>query len=84
MANHKSAKKRIRLSRDQNRRNRHYKSMMQSSIKKLKSETDKDAAEQQLKQTVSLLDRLACKGIIHRNNAANKKSRLTRSVNKLA
>lgn len=83
MATHKSAIKRIRISKKQNLRNRHYKSMMRTAIKKVLSLQSRDGAEEQLRQTVSLLDKLARKGIIHRNKAANLKGRLTRYVNKL-
>ena len=43
----------------------------------------KDEAEKELKKAVKVLDRAAVKGIIHKNNAANKKSKLTRKVNKM-
>ncbi len=44
----------------------------------------KAEAETELKKTVALLDRAATKGIIHKNKAANKKSKLTKKVNKLS
>ena len=57
--------------------------MMRTSIKKILNLESKDGAEEMLHDTVSLLDKLARKGIIHRNKAANLKSRLTRFVNNL-
>jgi small subunit ribosomal protein S20 len=46
--------------------------------------SDKKSAEPELRTTVALLDKMASKGIIHRNKAANQKSRLTRFVNSLS
>ncbi len=83
MAHHKSAIKRIKTSQEARLVNRVYKKRMRRSIKALLNETDKEAATQQLGQTVSLIDKLAIKGIIHKNNAAHKKSRIMRYVNSL-
>ncbi len=44
---------------------------------------DKESAEKLLPQTTSLLDKMATKGIIHKNKAANQKSQLALYVNKL-
>ncbi len=84
MAHHKSAIRRIRKSEKQRLRNKHYKSLMRTMIKKVLALTEKEAAEKQLRETVSVLDKLAAKGIIHRNKAANQKARLTKYVNNLA
>jgi len=53
---------------------------MRNAIKKIRSSKDKEKAVQELKRVVKLLDQLAAKGIIHRNNAANKKSSLMKHV----
>jgi small subunit ribosomal protein S20 len=50
----------------------------------LRSTTDKAEAQELFKKVASLIDRLAKKNIIHKNNAANKKSKLARLVNKIA
>ncbi len=84
MAHSKSAKKRIRQSEKARLRNRHYRSTMKTFIKRVRTASDKPAAEKELRTTVSLLDKLVSKGVIHRNKAANKKSRLTRYVNSLS
>lgn len=84
MAHHKSAIRRIRKSEQQRLRNRHYKSMMNTYIKKVLAATDKEEGEARLRKAVSILDKLAAKGIIHQNKAANKKAKLTRFVNSLA
>ncbi len=84
MAHHKSAIKRIKTSRIQNMRNRHYKSTMRTYLKKIRQTTNKEEAQELLPKVVGYLDKLARKGIIHKNNAANKKSKITRYVNSLA
>jgi small subunit ribosomal protein S20 len=56
---------------------------MRTAIKRVRSITDREKAAAELQKTVKLLDQLAAKGIIHKNNAANNKSRLTQLVNKL-
>ena len=83
MANYASSVRRIRTSRRSNLYNSHYKSMMRTAVKKILSSPDKESAEKSLTSTVSLLDKLASKGIIHKNKAANQKSRLTLFVSKL-
>ena len=83
MAHHKSAKKRIRKSKTENLQNRVYLSKMKTEVKKVLNASAKDKAEDALKDTYSLLDKMVCKKIIPRNRAANKKSRLTKDVNNL-
>ena len=84
MAHNKSTEKRIRTSWKQNRRNASYKSEMKTAIKKVLSITDKEAIKEELNNTSALLDKLAAKRIIHKNKAANQKSRLARHANSLA
>ncbi len=83
MAQHKSAEKRTRQSLKRRTYNKHNKALMKTLIKKVRSEKDKSKAELYLKEAVSKLDKLASKGIIHKNKAANQKSKLTRIVGKL-
>lgn len=83
MANYASAIRRIRKSEKARQRNKHYKSMMKTAIKNVLAATDKDEAQKMFVQTASILDKLAVKGIIHRNKAANQKSRLAIFVNNL-
>ena len=84
MAQHKSAIKRIRTSEKARLRNRDYKSQMRTAIKNLRSLENKEEAELAYKNVSSLLDKLAGKGVIHHNNAANKKSKLANFVAGLA
>lgn len=81
MSKNKSIMKRVRKSDRERMRNKHYKSAMKTAIKNVLTSGDKESAEKQLTQTVSLLDKMVAKGIIHRNKAANQKSRLTKFVN---
>ena len=74
--------KRVRQSQRNNLRNRHYKSMMKTSIKKV-MEADKKDASALLDQAISTIDRVCGKGIIHQNRASHHKSKLTKYVNSL-
>lgn len=83
MAQHKSAKKRIRQDAVKRVRNRYYKKTARTSIQKLREMTDKKEAEEFLKKVVSMIDRLAKKNTWHKKKAGNLKSKLTRHVNSL-
>ncbi len=85
MAN-KSAEKRERQEAKRRLRNRMAKSTMRTAIKKFDAAVaagDKDAAVKALVESNKLLDTVAGKGIIHRNTAARKKSRLAHAYNKM-
>ncbi|MDR0951341.1 MAG: 30S ribosomal protein S20 [Oscillospiraceae bacterium] len=87
MPNIKSAMKRDALSKQQNAKNRADKSLMKTNIKKFDAaiaEGNRDAAVDAYKVAVKTVDHAATKHIIHKNNAANKKSQLTRKLNELA
>ena len=84
MANHKSALKRIRSNEAKRLRNRYDMKSTRTFIKKLKLATDKKEAIDLYKKVAGMLDKLAKKNIIHKNNAANKKSKLQKFVNGLA
>ena len=83
MAHHKSCIKRIRTSGIARMRNRAYKSAMKTAIKKVLSASDYETALQEYRKASSIIDRLASKGIIHRNKAGHQKSRLAGYVNRL-
>jgi len=83
MANHKSALKRIRQSEKQRLHNRYYSVTMRNAIKKLKGTEDKSQASELLSSVISLIDKNMKRSIIHKNKAANLKSKLTKSVNAL-
>ncbi len=81
MARHLSARRQARKSIKNRSRNKSYKSKMNTGIKKVRAAKGKDEAATALTKINKLLDQLAAKGIIHKNKAANKKSRLTKFVN---
>lgn len=83
MPQHESSVKRIRQDEKKRLRNRIHRSKMRTAIKKVRSATDKETALKEYKQTVSILDSLAVRGIIHKNKAANLKSKLYKTVQKL-
>jgi small subunit ribosomal protein S20 len=83
MPQHASAEKRVRQSARRAIRNKGRISQMRTLIKKVRSEKEKEKAAVALKATVKFLDQMAAKGLIHKNNAANHKSKLTRYVNGL-
>jgi small subunit ribosomal protein S20 len=84
MANHKSALKRIRSNEAKRLRNRYQHKSTRTLIKKLRLTTDKSVVIELYKQVSSSLDKLAKKNIIHKNKAANQKSKLAKLANKLA
>lgn len=84
MANHKSALKRIRANEAKRQRNRYYTKTTRTYIKRLRETSDKAEAEKLYQEVASMLDKLAKKNVIHKNNAANKKSKLAKYVNELA
>lgn len=83
MANHKSAVKRIRANNSKRLQNRYYAKTMRNAIRDIKLITVKGDAEKKLPPVVSLIDKLAKKGIIHKNKAANLKSGLMKKINTL-
>lgn len=81
MPQHQSAKKRIRQSETRRIRNVQRRSKMKTAIKKVQTAENKETAATELKKTTRLLDRMTAKGVIHRNKAANIKSKLAKAVN---
>ena len=84
MANHKDAVKRDKQNIKRRARNRHYRSLMRSRIRKLRELVeagDKAAAEIELRETVSTIQRVAQKGVIHGRQAARRVSRLATAIN---
>tara|TARA_B100001105_G_C22017539_1_gene284269 strand:- start:269 stop:520 length:252 start_codon:yes stop_codon:yes gene_type:complete len=75
--------KRVRQSIKANTRNRAYKAKINTAVKKILNVKKKDEAQTILKETVKLIDKVASKGIIHKNKAANKKSTLYKYINSL-
>ena len=80
MANHKSALKRIRANQAKRLRNRYQAKTTRTYIKKLRGTQDKAEAQELYKTVASMIDKLAKKNIIHKNKAANNKSKLAKHV----
>ena len=76
--------KRVRQSRKANEYNNHYKSMMKTSIKKVLNSTKKEDADTLKSEAFKIIDKVASKGVIHKNKAANQKSRISKHVNTLS
>ena len=83
MAHHKSAIKRIRQTRKRKIYNRGNKKQLREIIKEVRTATSLVVAQEALKKAFSILDRVAARGIIKKNNAANKKSSLSKAVRRL-
>jgi len=83
MANHKSSIKRIRSNERKRLENRYYSKTMRNALKEIREITDKNEAMQKLPKMTSLIDKLAKKGMIHKNKAANLKSGLMQKINTL-
>ena len=84
MAHHRSALKRIRQTSKRRLQNRYYKKTARTAIKNLRDLKQKADAMTFLPKVISMIDKLAKRGSIHRNKAANLKSGLMRYVNGLA
>ncbi len=83
MANHQSAKKRIRQSEARRLHNRYYAKTARNAVRKLRTTSEKEVALELLPKVTAMLDKLAKNNIIHKNKAANLKSKLANHVNKL-
>ena len=86
MANIKSALKRVKVSREQNLRNRMITSQVKTAVKsfdKALASEDKAAVESAYVNAVSTVDKAAGKGVIHKNQASNRKSGLAKLVNSI-
>ena len=80
MANHKSALKRIRQNAVRRERNRYYGKTMRHAVRDFRALTDAKEAQDKLPEISKLLDKMATKGRIHKNKAANLKSSLAHFV----
>ncbi len=87
MANIKSAKKRVLVDRRNEEKNKAVRSASKTAVKKLYAAVesgDKAAAEAELKNASKTLEMAASKGVYHKNNVANKTSKMAKAVNKMA
>ncbi len=87
MANIKSAKKRILVTKTKADRNKSIRSAVKTSIKKVEAAVaakDVEAAKAALIEATSVIDKAETKGVYHKNNASRKVSRLSKAVNSIA
>ena len=87
LANIKSAKKRIKITAKKTLHNRIIKSRTHTEMKKVivaVHDNNKEQAQTALQNALKFIDKAASKGIYHKNNAARKKSRLAKMVNKIS
>ncbi len=83
MPQHKSVKKQVRINKKLNFRNRQDRSHLKTAIRTVLQSRDKKSAQEALQKAVSIIDKSVDKGLIHKNNASNKKSRLSAFIQKL-
>ena len=83
MANHKSSIKRIRSNDAKRLTNRYQAKTMRNAMKDLREDADNVSAATKLPKVIAMVDKLAKKNVIHKNKAANLKSKLTKKVNAL-
>ena len=87
MPNIKSAKKRVKVIATKTLQNKMFKSQLRTVVKKYNAAVesgDKAAAAEAYKLAVKKVDQAVAKGILHKNNAAHKKSQFTLKLNKMA
>ena len=80
MANHSATKKDVRQATKRRDSNRFYGKTTRNAIRDMKTSTEKKVYEEQLPNVISMIDKLAKRGIIHKNKAANLKSKLTKKA----
>ncbi|HHU29451.1 MAG TPA: 30S ribosomal protein S20 [Firmicutes bacterium] len=84
MANTRQAKKRIRITAKRTLRNRQVKSMVKTAVRRFNdtlAQEDLESAGEKLRLAVKMLDKAVSKGVLHKNAASRKKSRLARRYN---
>jgi small subunit ribosomal protein S20 len=81
MANHKATKKDVRQAAKRRDRNRYYGKTTRNAIRDIKALDNAGAMEEQFPTVASMIDKLAKRGVIHKNKAANLKSKLAKKVN---
>ena len=84
MANHKATKKDVRQAAKRRDRNRYYGKTTRNAIRDIKALDDKKAVDEGMPNVLAMIDKLAKRGVIHKNKASNLKSKLAKRANKLA
>ncbi|HNY01158.1 MAG TPA: 30S ribosomal protein S20 [Bacteroidales bacterium] len=81
MANHRSSEKRIRSNKTKRTLNRYQGRTVRNAVKKVRESENPETPTQDLSKVISQVDKLAKKNVIHKNKAANLKSKLMRKAN---
>ena len=84
MANHKATKKDVRQVAKRRDQNRYNGKTTRNAMRDLRAVTDATQAKEALPGVLSKIDKLAKKGVIHKNKAANVKSSLAKAIAKIA
>jgi small subunit ribosomal protein S20 len=84
MANHSATKKDVRQATKRRERNKYYGKTTRNAIRNLREIKDGKEAGEKMPLTVAMIDKLAQKGVVHKNKAANLKSKLAKKINKLS
>ncbi|SFQ99701.1 30S ribosomal protein S20 [Desulfoscipio geothermicus] len=85
MPNIKSAAKRVRITKKRTERNRRIKSTVRTAIRRFQEAMageNREEAQMKLRRALVTIDKAVTKGVLHKNTAARKKSRLTKFFNK--
>ena len=84
MANHSATKKDVRQSSKRNERNRYYGKTTRNAIRDIRAMEEKAGAAEKQPLVASMIDKLAKRGTIHKNKAANLKRKLAKKINTLS
>jgi small subunit ribosomal protein S20 len=80
MANHKSSEKRIRSTKTRRESNRYFAKSLRNSVKTIRAEAASEETKKKIPSVISSIDKLAKKKVIHKNKAANLKSKLMKKI----
>ena len=80
MANHKATKKDVRQAAKRRDRNRYYGKTTRNAVREIRELKDEKAYDDKLPLTISMIDKLAKRGVIHKNKAGNLKSKLAKKT----
>ncbi|MDR2907300.1 MAG: 30S ribosomal protein S20 [Bacteroidales bacterium] len=84
MANHKSSKKRIRVTERKKATNHLHAKTMRNSLRDFRALVERSVMEEKMPLVIEKIDKLAKKGVIHKNKASNLKSKLMRKAHAAA
>ena len=80
MAKHKATKKDVRQAAKRRERNRYYGKTTRNAIREIRTLNDEAAYDEKMPLTISMIDKLAKRGVIHKNKASNLKRKLSKKT----